>query len=256
MNADGAGLTRLTNTPEDEVSPIWSPDGDKIAFVGPPGGISVANADGSEKTQLSWSGSAVPGASYTGNRAWAWSPDGRTFAYTSGCDMYIAPADSSGTLRKFTIGRPVRALDPTPNYKCLQSPTWSPNGKQVAFTNVMEEGSDGLYVMNVSREGDTHQAKKLTNGPASGPSWSPDGSEIAFVHAGSSSTQIYKIDVNSLEETPLTDGIWPTWSPDGEKIAFVGKKGIYVMDADGSTVTPIFEAAGVSVSEPVWQPLP
>ena len=257
VNADGTELTRLTNTPEDEVSPVWSPDGDEIAFVGPPGGVNVANADGSDQTHLSWSGSAVPGTSYTGNRAWAWSPDGRTLAYTSGCDMYIAPADGSGTLRKFTIGRPVRALDPTPDYKCLQSPTWSPNGKQVAFINVMEEGSDGLYVMNVSGEGDTHQAKKLTNDAASGPSWSPDGSEIAYVRTGSSGTQIYKLDVNGLEKTPLTGGIWPTWSPDGEKIAFVGTGGsINVMDADGSNVTPIFEAAGVSVSEPVWQPLP
>jgi Tol biopolymer transport system component len=256
MNADGTGLTRITNTPEDESSPLWSPDGDKLAFLGPPGGINVANAHGSDQTQMSWSGSGMPGSSYTGNRVWAWSPDGRTFAYTSGCDMYIAPADGSGTLRKFTIGRPVRVLDPTPHYNCLQSPDWSPNGKQIAFTNVTQEGSDGLYVMNVSHKVKTHQSTKLTKDPAAGLSWSPDGSEIAFVRAGSYSTQIYKIDVNSLEETPLTEGIWPTWSPEGDKIAFVGTAGINVMDADGSNVTTVFDAAGVSVSEPVWQPLP
>ena len=256
MNADGTDLTRITNTPEDENSPLWSPDGDKLAFLGPPGGINVANADGSDQTQLSSSGSAMPNASYMGNRVWAWSPDGRTFAYTSGCDMYIAPADGSGTLRKFTIGRPVRVLDPTPHYNCLQSPDWSPNGKQIAFTNVTQEGNDGLYVMNVSHKVEMHQSTKLTNDPAAGLSWSPDGSEIAFVRARSYSTQIYKIDVNSLEETTLTEGIWPTWSPDGEKIAFVGTGGIKVMDADGSNPTTVFDAAGVSVSEPVWQPLP
>jgi Tol biopolymer transport system component len=256
INADGTGLTRITNTPEDESSPLWSPDGDKIAFLGPPDGINVANADGSAQTPLPWSGSTIPSTSYTGNRAWAWSPDGRTFAYTSGCEMYIAPAEGSGTLRKFTIGRPVRALDPTPTYKCLQSPTWSPNGKQIAFTNVTQEGNDGLYVMNVSREDDKHQSRKLTNDPAAGLSWSPDGSEIAFVRAGSYSTQIYKINVNNLKATRLAGGIWPTWSPDGEKIAFVGTDGINVMDADGSNVTPVFDAAGVTVSEPVWQTLP
>jgi Tol biopolymer transport system component len=49
----------------------------------------------------------------------------------------------------------------------------------------------------------------------------------------------------------------PTWSPDGEKIAIVGMKGaIYEVDADGSNPTPVFDAAGVQVSEPVWQPLP
>lgn len=257
LNADGTGLMRLTNTPEDETSPLWSPDGDTLTFVGPPGGINVANADGSVQTQLSWSGSAMPNASYTGNRAWAWSPDGRTFAYTSACHMYIAPADGSGTLRKFTIGRPVRVLDPTPHYKCLQSPTWSPNGKQIAFTNIMEEGSDGLYVMNVSREDDTHQSTKLTNDPVAGLSWSPDGREIAFVHSRDYVSEIYKIDVNSMKKTRLARGAWPTWSPEGDKIAFVGKGGaIYVMDADGSNPTTVFDAAGVSVSEPVWQPLP
>jgi Tol biopolymer transport system component len=60
-----------------------------------------------------------------------------------------------------------------------------------------------------------------------------------------------------MKKTRLARGAWPTWSPEGDKIAFVGKGGaIYVMDADGSNPTTVFDAAGVSVSEPVWQPLP
>jgi WD40 repeat protein len=99
--------------------------------------------------------------------------------------------------------------------------------------------------MEVFREGDAHTLQKLTDDFVTSASWSPDGSEIAFVRTDSSSTQIYKIDVKSLEETRLAEGIWPTWSPDGEKLAFVGEGGsTYLMDADGSNPTPIFDAAG------------
>jgi TolB protein len=56
MNADGSGVTNLTNLPSNELYPVWSPDGTKIAFVSE-GGIKqyeiyVMNADGSRKTNL------------------------------------------------------------------------------------------------------------------------------------------------------------------------------------------------------------
>jgi Tol biopolymer transport system component len=57
MNADGSNPTRLTNDPEDETWPSWSPDGTKIAFQSQSEGenevIYVMNADGSEQTNIS-----------------------------------------------------------------------------------------------------------------------------------------------------------------------------------------------------------
>ena len=77
------------------------------------------------------------------------------------------------------------------------------------------------------------------------PSWSPDGTEIVFNSRGG----IYKIDVNSLKETRLTNSPDlehdPTWSPDGEQIAFVRynldppSSAIYVMRSNGSDLNPV-----------------
>jgi Tol biopolymer transport system component len=97
--------------------------------------------------------------------------------------------------------------------------------------------------MDVSPEGDTSRPQQLTDDEhqyAGEPSWSPDGTEIAFSSLG----DIYKIDVNTLKETRLTNNQDhehdPTWSPDGERIAFVRDKNpaaIYVMRSDGFYLT-------------------
>ena len=102
------------------------------------------------------------------------------------------------------------------------------------------------------------------------PSWSPDGTEIVFNSRGG----IYKIDVNSLEETRLTNSPDlehdPTWSLDGEQIAFVrdnsatSSSAIYVMRSDGSDLSLVrdfplgddeLEYDGRTI-RPDWRPLP
>ena len=75
MNADGSGQTRLTDNPEEDAFPNWSPDGRRIAFYSDLDGneeVYVMNADGSGQTRLtdnpeedafpSWSMQSVPGS--------------------------------------------------------------------------------------------------------------------------------------------------------------------------------------------------
>lgn len=266
MNADGTGLTNLTNSREFEGPPAWSPDGKRIAFVSySDGQIYLMNGDGSNRTKLPQPVGLQPEAyavSQLVSRDLAWSPDGETVAFHADCNIYIMPADGSSTPRKLTTVR---------DWQCARSPAWSPDGKQIAFSGhrgaEYDFDPDHIYVMDVSREGETNQWRQLTTGPASdlSPSWSPDGTEIAFV---SGSAGIYKVDVSSLKKTRLTGGPgygYPTWSPDGKKIAFkrdaeiafeTEDDALYVMNADGSNTIPIFVASGVSASAPDWQPLP
>ena len=74
MNADGSGITRLTNIVGGAIRPAWSPDGQLIAFEAY-GDILVMNPDGGNVTNLTNDG--------RGNGAPCWSPDGTSIAFQS-----------------------------------------------------------------------------------------------------------------------------------------------------------------------------
>ena len=97
--ADGSNLTRLTNNPGDDDEPVWSPDGQRIAFTSDRDGINaiyVMNADGSNQTRLT-------AAQIERNDEPAWSPDGQYIVFESRRDgnpeIYVMNADGSNQTR-------------------------------------------------------------------------------------------------------------------------------------------------------------
>ena len=213
INADGSGLTQLTDTPNSlESHPSWSPDGRQIAFAAEDAGaeseaqpaagddgtlqVYVIAADGSARTQLT----SPPGRSF----APSWSPDGRQIAFSSDRDgnweIYVMNRDGSGPTRLTN--------DPGSDF----SPTWSPDGRHIAF----ERGGD-IYVMNA----DGSATINLTNDPAidAEPTWSPDGRQIAFTSNRDDrfSSEIYVMNADGSGQTRLTANaapeVNPTWSP-------------------------------------------
>jgi Tol biopolymer transport system component len=204
MNEDGTGVTRLTTSPANERNPAWSPDGRRIAYqsdeVGPFADIYVMNADGTGKTRITFGGigdrqpawAPADRIAFVTDRAgqpeiWAmdpdgsnptpivegpalarrdpaWSPRGARIAWFDSAIPGIQVADGDGS----------NATNLTPLPGSLQTPRWSPDGRQIAFSvNLLLPGvGRDLYRVNA----DGTAVTQITFLGADGVTltWSPD----------------------------------------------------------------------------------
>ena len=138
------------------------------------------------------------------------------------------------------------------------SPSWSPDGEQIAFTSYVT-GNPDLLLLNLN----DGKASKLSKqkGLHSAPAWSPDGKKIALTTTYDGNPEIYTTDIKSgkmrrLTNNPAIDSS-PSWSPNRREIAFTsdrsGSPQIYLMDADGGNVRRLtFE--GSYNDSPAWSP--
>ncbi len=249
MQSDGSALTRLTNLPEGDWDPAWSPDGNRIAFRhnenNTRGQIYVMNADGTGQANLSNNAANDEGP--------AWSADGSAIAFHSfrdgNAEIYVMNANGTGQTRLTNHG----ASD--------YSPTWSPDATRIAFVST-RNGPAQIYVMNPNGSGQT----RLTNSGVhdQSPAWSPDGSKIAFQRLEGGNHEIYVMNADGSGQTRLTNNPnhdqGPSWSPDGARVVFfrgpdVVGSDIYVMNADGTGQVNVTNHAATDWT-PAWGPAP
>src|SRR3989442_1103530 len=184
-----------------------------------------------------------------------WSPDGTRIAFSGnpefgGFSLYVMNGDGT-RITKLT------------NLIDVNYATWSTDGKRIALSDSCVTVEDvlcptNIYTINLDGTG----LRKVTNNQQGSedyePAWSPDGLKIAFAGIRSNDFEsIYVMNPDGSNRVRLTNSTYdgsPAWSPDGTKIAFLRGTDIYVMNADGSTPTPI--TVGGQVNEPrlVWSP--
>lgn len=216
---EGGMLVRLTHDGFYKQRPAWSPDGKRLVFARHRGDevfLFVVDADGSGERRLTRRDDPEYDAT--------WSPDGTRLAFS-----LVKVSGTQGDLEVYTIGADGSRLEPLAvtqgKLSHEESPAWSPDGKQVAFTST-RDGNQELYVANA----DGSNVRRLTNDPALDvhPCWSPDSNRIAFATSrwGDFELAVVKRDGTLLERVTESPGLddYPAWSPDGRWLAFTSNR--------------------------------
>ena len=139
----------------------------------------------------------------------------------------------------------------------LMSPSWSPDGRQVAYVSFENKVSE-IFIQNVA----TGSRRKLAafKGINGAPSWSPDGRKLALTLSRDGNPEIYVMNIGDGVLKRITNSAAidtePVWTPDGRSIVFTSDRGgsaqIYKVSASGGSAKRLtFEGkynAGADVS--------
>ncbi|WP_333188004.1 DPP IV N-terminal domain-containing protein [Microcoleus sp. B3-D7] len=269
VNATTSARRKLTPNIDVSAPLVWSPNGQRLAFVSGDTEIYTVNADGSRLTkQFAEGGCKAP------NFEIAWFSNSQKLVFARSCDGFTSDAPGSQSLyisdtsgiKGTKLVRELEVGGEPPQTEILSEFYLSPDGQQVAFVK-----DKNIYKMNADGSGMT----KITKSPGeyiSGGSqlvWSPDRTKIAFMFGAYPQQQIYTIHAEGTNLKNLTNNpqnevynVKIFWSPDSSRIAYYYNKpgdssgeqqDIYLLDINRGTAKNLTQQPR-NYNEISWSP--